>query len=154
MLKVSCLATVSSLTILCSAWQYFTVWLAERSVSGLFGNVLFLPPLPLDILVVGGCYSLACLQSSRLILFASCFFIPLFQWLSSLLLLPLLLYFSLFGWLSLNVFQCDWCPCLCCLIFFVYPFVLAGACGWVLDTAGHEGGSILQGLGTVHYLWG
>ena len=49
------------------------MWLAECSVAGLFGNVFSLPPLPLDILVVGGCYSLACLQSSRLILFSSFF---------------------------------------------------------------------------------
>ena len=124
--------------------------------SCFFGNVFSLPPLPLDILVAGGCYSLACLQSSRLILLASCFFIPSFQWFSSSLLLLLLFYFSLFDWLSLTVFQCDWCPCLCCLIFFVYPFVGAGTCGWVVDTAGHDVGSILQGLGcwpTVGVFW-
>ena len=32
------------------------------------------------------------------------------------------------------------------LFYFVYPFIGAGACGQVVDTAGYEGGSILQGL--------
>ena len=35
-------------------------------------------------------------------------------------------------------------------------FVGAGACGWVVDTAGHGGGSIPQGLGcwpTVGLFW-
>ena len=39
---------------------------------------------------------------------------------------------------------------------FVYPLVVAGARGWVLDTAGHRGGSILQRLGcrpTVGLFW-
>ena len=54
------------------------VWLTERLVAGLFGIAFHLPPLPLCILIVGSCYSLTGLQSSRLILFASCFFIPLF----------------------------------------------------------------------------
>ena len=36
--------------------------------------------------------------------------------------------------------------------FSVYPFVGAGAHGWVVDTAGHEGGSIQQGLGWVGLL--
>ena len=118
--RASCLATVSSLSVLHSTWAYLTVWLVERSVAGLFGIVFPLPPLPLCILVVGRCYSLACLQSSWLVLFASCFFIPLFQWLSSslLLLLLLLFYISLFDRLPLNVFRCDWCTCLCCLILF------------------------------------
>ena len=36
----------------------------------------------------------------------------------------------------------------CVVLFYVvYPFVGAGACGWVVDTLGHEGGSMLQGLG-------
>ena len=30
--------------------------------------------------------------------------------------------------------------------FFAYPFIGAGACGWVVDTAGHRAGSILEGL--------
>lgn len=30
---------------------------------------------------------------------------------------------------------------------FVYPFVGAGANGWVVDATGHRGGSILQELG-------
>ena len=114
------LATVSSLPILRSAQWYFTVWLAERLAAALFGIAFPLPPFPLCILVAGACYSLACLQSSGLILFDSCFFISLFQWFSLLLLLLLLLlfYFSLFDRLPLNVFLCDWCPCLCCLILF------------------------------------
>ena len=37
------------------------------------------PPLPLYILVVVRSYSRACLQLSRLISLASCFFIPLLQ---------------------------------------------------------------------------
>ena len=96
--KVGPLAMVTGLLITHAARQYIPVSLAERIVAGLFGIVF---PLPLYILVDGGCFSLACLQSSRLILFASCFFfffIPLFQWFSLLLLLLLLLlfYFSLF----------------------------------------------------------
>ena len=42
------------------------------------------------------------------------------------------------------------------LFYFVYPLVGAGACGSVVDTAGHGGGSILQGLGcwsTVGLFW-
>ena len=63
MLKVSPLVTVSSLPIVHSAWRDFAVWLAERLVAGLFGIVFPHPPLPLCILVVGSCYSLACLQA-------------------------------------------------------------------------------------------
>ena len=51
-------------------------------------------PIPLYILVIGGCYSLACLQSSWLILSASYLFIPIIlfeQFSLLLLLLPLLL---------------------------------------------------------------
>ena len=51
------------------------MWLEEHLVAGLFGIAFPLPPLPLYILVVVGPYSLASLQSSRLIIFASCFFI-------------------------------------------------------------------------------
>ena len=136
--KVGPLATVSSLPIVRVASQYFTLWLAEHLVAGLFGIVFLLPPLPLYILVVGGCYSLACLQSSRLILFASCFFIPLFQWFSSLLLFLSLFTLVYFDRLPLNVFQYDWCPCLCCLILFCLSLHWGGACGWVVDTAGHR----------------
>ena len=156
-LKGGPLATVSSLPILHSAQWYFTVWLAECLVAGLFGIAFPLLPLPLCILVVGGCYSLACLQSSWLILFASCFFIPLFQWLLLLILLLLLFYFSLFDRLPLNVFQCDWCPCMCCLVLFCLSLHWGvGPNGWVVDTAGNEGGSILQGLrcwSTVRLFW-
>ena len=45
----------------------------------------------------------------------------------------------------------------CVVIFyFVYPFVGVGAPARVVDTAGHEGGSILQGLGcwpTIGPFW-
>ena len=117
MLKVSCLAMVSSLTILCSAWRYFCCVVSRAFSCWFVWECVFPPSSSFRYLgIVGGCYSLACLQSSGLILFASCFFIPLFQWFSSLLLLLLLFYFSLFDRLPLNVFRCDWCPCLCCLI--------------------------------------
>ena len=42
------------------------------------------------------------------------------------------------------------------LFYFVYPFIGVGARAWVMDTAGHEGGFILQGLGcwpTVGLFW-
>ena len=42
------------------------------------------------------------------------------------------------------------------LFYFVHLFIGAGARGWVVDTAGHRGGSILQGLGcwlTVGLFW-
>ena len=35
------------------------------------------------------------------------------------------------------------------LFCFVCPCIGAGALGWVVDTAGHGGGSILQGLGCL-----
>ena len=92
--KVDPSAAVSGLHIVCAAQQYLTAWLAERLVASLSGIAFPLPPFPLYTMVVGGCYSLACLQSSHLILFASCFFIPLFQQFSLSLLL--LFYFSLF----------------------------------------------------------
>ena len=57
----------------------------------------------------------------------------------------------LFDRLPLNVFQCDWCPMFCTcdvLILFFYLFAgVAARGGWVVDTAGHRGGSIQQGLG-------
>ena len=65
--RVSPLATVSDLLITCAAWRYFTVCSAECLVAGLFGIVFPFPLIPLYIFVVGDCYSLACLQSSRLI---------------------------------------------------------------------------------------
>ena len=42
-------------------------------------------------------------------------------------------YFTLvyFDQFPQNVFQCDWCLCLCC-----HPLVWPGAHGWVVDTAG------------------
>ena len=44
------------------------------------------------------------------------------------------------------------------LFYFVYLFIEegGGACGWVVDTPGHRGGSILHGLGcwpTVGLFW-
>ena len=42
------------------------------------------------------------------------------------------------------------------LTLFVNPFVGEGAHGWVVDTAGHRGGSIQQGLGcwpTIGLFW-
>ena len=106
------LRTVSDLLIARAARQYFIAWLAERLDAGLFGIAFSLSPFPLYILVVGGCYSLACLQSFRPILFASCCFIPLFQWFHYYC-YYCYYYFTLvyFDWLPLNVFQCDWCPC-------------------------------------------
>ena len=84
--KVGPLATVSVAPVVRVAWRYFTVWLAEHLVAGLFGITAPLTPLPLYILVVGGCYRL----TSQLILFTNnCFFIPLFQWFSLFLLLLL-----------------------------------------------------------------
>ena len=45
----------------------------------------------------------------------------------------------------------------CVLLFYlVYPFIGVRAHAWVMDTAGHEGGSILLGLGcwpTVGLFW-
>ena len=66
--KVGPLATVSGLLITHSAWQHFTRWLAEHLAAGLFQIAFPLPshPLPLNILVIGGCYSLAYLQSPEL----------------------------------------------------------------------------------------
>ena len=72
-------AKVRSLPILYAAQQHFILWLAERSVAGFCGIAFPLPPLSINILIVGGCFSRACLQSSQLILFLSCFFIPLLQ---------------------------------------------------------------------------
>ena len=89
--KVSPLAMASGLPIVSAAQWYFSTWLVARLVCGLFGIGF---PLPFNILVVGGCYSLASLQSSLLTLFSSCFFISLFQHFSLLLLL--LFFISLF----------------------------------------------------------
>ena len=51
--KVGPLATVSGLVITRAARRYFTVWLAERLVAGLFGIAYPLPLLPLYNLLVG-----------------------------------------------------------------------------------------------------
>ena len=148
--KVGPLAMVSGLPIVREAWQYFPVWLAGHLLSGLFGIMIPHPTPCLIYLVSWGCYGLPCLQSSSLNLFASCctvvfFFIPLFQRFS-LLLFMLLLLLVYFNQLPLVVFQCDRCPYFVLSYFFAYPFIGVGACGWVVDTAGHVAGSILQGL--------
>ena len=121
--KVGPLATVSSLSIMHAARLCFTVWLAEHLVADLFGIAFHLPPFPLYILVVGGSYSGACLQSSQLILFASCFFFHLFISVGfHYYYYYYYYYYTLvyFDRLPLNVFQCDWCPCLCCVILFYF----------------------------------
>ena len=100
--KVGPLAMVSVLPVACAAGWYFTVWLVECLVTSLFVIVFPLPPLPAHILVVGGCYSFGCLHSSLLILFASWFFIPLFQWFSLLFLLLLLFEKPSLTWVMLN----------------------------------------------------
>ena len=146
--KVSPLATVSSLHIVCAAWWYFIVWLAEHWVAGMFGIVFSFPCLPLYILVVGGCYSLACLQSYWLILFASCLFIPLFQWFSLLLLLLLLLlfYFSLF-WSVSTEYLSVWLVPTFVLSYFV---LFISSLGWGLMA----GLWILLALGVVPFCRG
>lgn len=62
--KVGASAKVRSLPILYAAQQHFILWLAEHSVAGFCGIAFPLPPLVINILIVGGCFSLACLQSS------------------------------------------------------------------------------------------
>ena len=60
------------------------------------------------------------------------FFICLFQ--QFFLLLLLLFNFSLVQLANpLNVFQCDWCPHLCCLILFCSSLRWEEACGWIVD---------------------
>ena len=121
--KVSPLATVSGLPIVLAAQWYFTVWLVGHLVTGLFGIVSPLPPLPLYILVVGGCYSLAYLQSS------GSFYLPVvfsFLYFNGFHYYYYYYYYYCYHYFTLvyfdqppmNVFQCDWCPCLCCLILF------------------------------------
>ena len=112
---------VRSLSIVRAAQRYFTVWLGEHLVAGLFGIVFPLAPLPFHILLVEGCYSLACLQSSQLILLGSYFFIPLFQWFSLLLLLLFLLYllhYSLF-WSASNECLSVWLVLVFVLSYFI-----------------------------------
>ena len=72
--KVGPLATVSSLPLHGQLSCSFTVWLAVHLVAGLFGIAFPLPPLPSYILLVRGCYSLACVLSCLLILIANCLF--------------------------------------------------------------------------------
>ena len=60
------------------------------------------------------------------------FFICLFQ--RFFLLLLSLFNFSLVRLANpLNVFQCDWCPHLCCLILFCSSLRWEEACGWIVD---------------------
>ena len=120
---------------LCSG-QWITQRIYLHLFAALFGIAFPLPPLTLYTLVVGSCYSIAYFQSCRLILLPSFFFlIPLFQWFSLLI----LFYYSIFDRLPLNVFQCDWCPCLYCLlfIFFIHSLgwgLMAGL--WILLATG------------------
>ena len=149
----------SSCVQLCARVQpYFAVWLVECLVAGLFEIAFPLPPLPLYILVVRGCYSLACLQSSQLILYTSfcrcrfCFvffFSFLFFYGCHYYYFYCFYYFSLlyFDWLPLKVVQCDWCLCWCCLVLFCLSRCWDGAGGCVVDTVGNGGDSILQVLG-------
>ena len=132
------LAMVRGLLIARAARRYFAVWLAERLVIGLFGIAFPLPPLPLYILVVGGCYSLACLQSSRLILFQFFFhsFISTVFIIIIIIIAIIILFYSIligFHRMSFSVTGAH-----VCVFYFVYPFVEAGARGWVVDTAGHR----------------
>ena len=139
---------VSGLLIAHAVWWYFTVWLAEHLVAGLFGIAFPLHPFPLYILVVGDSYSLACLQSSRLIIFASCFFIAYFNGFHYYY-----CYYDFtlvyFDWLPLNLFQCDWCPYWCCLILFCLSLCGVGAHHWVVDIAGHWGWFHPAGVGLL-----
>ena len=66
-----------------------------------------------------------------------------------IIIIAIIYYFILvyFDRLPLNVFHCDWCPSLCCLILFCLFPHWGRVHGWVVDTAGQGGGSILQGLG-------
>ena len=57
-----------------AAQWYFTVWLAERLGVDWFGIVFSLPSHCIIYVFSWGCYSLACLQFARLILFASFLF--------------------------------------------------------------------------------
>ena len=128
----------------------FTVWLVECLVSGWHGIVFSLPPVPLHISVVWDCDSHACLQSCWLILFASYIFFLSFLCCNFFHYYYYCYYCFSFGysdWLPLNVFQCEcMIPMFCVvLILFVYPF--AGAGLWIVNTAGHGGGSIWHGLG-------
>ena len=58
-----------------------------------------------------------------------------------------------FHWMSSSVTDTHTCGIILC---FVNLLVGVGACGWVVDTTGHGGGSTLQGLGcwpTVGLFW-
>ena len=52
-----------------------------------------------------------------------------------------------FGQLPLNVFGVAGAHVCVVLFYFVYLFVRAGACGWVVDIDGHVASPILQGFG-------
>ena len=139
--KVGPLAMVSGLPIVREAWQYFPVWLAGHLRSGLFG--IMIPHLSPRLIYLGswGCYGLACLQSSSLNLFASCccFFSFLyfkgFHYYYSCSNYFILVYLDQ---LPLVVFQCDGCPCLCCLIFLLIPSLGQGLVAglWILLATG------------------
>ena len=79
-----------------------------------------------------GCYSLASLQSSWLILFASCY--PFFS-LGFRYYYYCYYYFTLvyFDRLPLNAFRCDWGPRFCCLILCCFLIIGVRARGWVAN---------------------
>ena len=152
-LLITCAAVCTCAAICCCVVSgVFSCWVVWDCIP--------LPPLPLYVSVVRGCYSLACLQSSQLILFTSfccccfvlfCFFflfIPFFYG-CHYYYFYCFYYFSLlyFDWLPLKILQCDWCLCWCCLILFCLSRCWDGAHGCVVDTVGNGGDSILQVLG-------
>ena len=115
-----------------------------------------LPPLPLHILAVWGLFPVLPV-CSHVGSFPwpgyFSFFSPLFSFLyfngfhhhyyySYCYFYFTLVYFDL---LSVNVFQSDWCPFLCCLNFIVSPFTGAEAHGWLLHTTWE----VLSGRGWV-----
>ena len=115
-------ATGSSLPITHAARRYFNVWFGERLVADLLGIVF---PLPLHILVVG----------VVIVLFV-CSHLGSFYWqvVVSFLYFNSFHYYYCYYYFILdyfdrfppNVFQCDWCPSLCCVILFCLPFCWGG----------------------------
>ena len=118
--------------------QYFTAWFAKHLIAGLFGIASPLPPLPLYILVVGGCYSLdVCshLGSFYLPVVFSLLYVSGFHYYYCYH------YFILvhFDWLPLNVSECDCCHCylLSYFILFISSLGLGLVTGlWILLATG------------------
>ena len=112
----------------------------QQSVQFLVGVELCSPSLP--SLYTSGQFGVVivlhvCSHVGSLFLFASCF-------LSFLFFNGFHYYY--FDWLPLMFFSVTSADVLCCLYFIWLSVIGAGACGWVVDTAGHGSGSILQGL--------